>query len=314
MSGEFSTNLKSDRGDQILNPPPNGPSASYRSEVWCFGRLVVKFFPKPLTKWLSRCGAVVYRIIRPRRKEVIVQNLLPAFDGDLRAANRAANSLFRNFTAKLVDLWLYEIGRPVCINEWSGWEHFIKAQEQNRGLLLVTAHLGTWELGAPFLKERGFKLLVLTQAEPKGLTELRQASRARWGIETLVVGEDAFAFIEVIKRLQEGATVALLIDRPPPSTEVIVELFGRPFGASIAVAELARASGCAVLPVYITQGPNGYKAKGLPAIEYDRRALGNREARRQMTQQIVSALEPAIRQHIDQWYNFIPVWKNSSKP
>jgi hypothetical protein len=64
---------------------------------------------------------------------------------------------------------------------------------------------------------------VLTQPEPDArLTELRQASRARWGVETLVVGEDAFAFIEIIKRLQEGATVALLVDRPPAPTAVTV--------------------------------------------------------------------------------------------
>jgi KDO2-lipid IV(A) lauroyltransferase len=288
---------------------PSGPSASYCADVWNLGRLAVRLFPASLARWFSRFGALAYRVLRPKRKEVIIQNILPAFDGDRQSANRAANVLFRNFAAKLVDLWLFEIGKSVPIQDWSGWEHFTKAQAQKKGLLLVTAHLGNWELGAPFLKQRGFNLLVLTQAEPKGLTELRQASRARWGIETLVVGDGAFAFVEIIKRLQAGATIALIIDRPPPATEVTVTLFGKPFGASIAVAELARASGCAVLPVYIVQGPGGYVAKGLPEIEYDRQALNNRESRRQMTQKIVSALEPAIRQHADQWYNFIPIWK-----
>ena len=52
----------------------------------------------------------------------------------------------------------------------------------------------------------GIKLTVLTQPEPEdSLTDLRSASRARWGIETLIVGRDEFAFVEVIKRLQDGA-------------------------------------------------------------------------------------------------------------
>ena len=42
----------------------------------------------------------------------------------------------------------------------------------------------------------------------------------RRGVETLVVGTDAFAFMEIIKRLQTGATVALLVDRPPAATAV----------------------------------------------------------------------------------------------
>ena len=56
----------------------------------------------------------------------------------------------------------------------------------------------------------------------------------------MVIGEDAFAVVEIIKRLQEGATVALLLDRPPPSSAVDVNLFGRPFKASVAAYRYRR--------------------------------------------------------------------------
>ena len=136
---------------------------------------------------------------------------------------------------------------------------------------------------------------------------------AQRGVETLVVGEDAFAFIEIIRRLQAGATVALLLDRPPPSTAVTVELFGRPFCASIAAAELARASGCALLPTYVVRHAGGYSAGLLPEIIYDRAALGDRAARINLTREILRAFEPAIQQHVDQWYHFVPVWPAEEK-
>jgi lauroyl/myristoyl acyltransferase len=155
---------------------------------------------------------------------------------------------------------------------------------------------------------------VLTQPEPgEGLTELRQQARARWGVETLVVNADPFAFIEVIKRLQDGAVVALLVDRPPPATAVTVELFGQPFSASIAAAELARATGCALLPVCVLKESTAYAAHMLPEIVYDRAALGNRPARQQLTQEILRAFEPLIAQHPEQWYHFVPVWRNQFK-
>lgn len=293
-----------------LKQNPHGPSASYRTEVWSLGHLAVRVFPAGLARWFGRRGADVYRLLRPKRRVTVTENLLPLFHGDVVAAKKATKRFFMNFGEKLVDLWLFEIGKKVEIQEWSGWEYFLEAQKRGNGLLLVTAHLGNWELGAVFLKERGFDLLVLTQAEPNGLTKMRQDSRARWGIETLVVGQDAFAFIEVIKRLQEGAAVALLMDRPPKNTEVTVDLFGKPFEASIAPAELARASGATILPVHIIQGKHGYIARGLRPIDYDRRKLGNREARIQLTQKIVKALEPAILENADQWYHFTPLWKN----
>jgi lauroyl/myristoyl acyltransferase len=287
-------------------------SRSYRPEVWGLGKLAVRVFPRTIVHFFSWVMVTCYCALRPERKEVVVENLLPLFNGDPQAARAAAGRLFKNFAGKLIDLWHYEMGQPVHLENWSGWTHFTAARERNVGMLLVTAHLGNWEFGAPFLIERGVKLLVLTQAEPKGLTEIRQASRARWGIETLVIGTDAFAFLEVIKRLQDGAAVALLIDRPPPATAVTVELFGKPFAASIAAAELARASGCVVLPVCIVRTQRGYSAQGFPEIQYDRPALRNREARRELTQKIVSALEPAIRQYPDQWYNFVPLWEHNA--
>ena len=153
------------------------------------------------------------------------------------------------------------------------------------------------------------KLQVITLTEPgNGLTELRQASRARWDIETLVIGEDPFAFVEIIRRLEAGATVALLVDRPPAASQITVELFGRPFAASVAVAELARASGCVVLPVYLPHTGRGYAAHILPAIPYDRRALRSPEERRKLAQQIINIFAPAIREHLDQWYHFVPLW------
>ena len=141
---------------------------------------------------------------------------------------------------------------------------------------------------------------------------MRQASRARWGVETIVVGEDAFAFIEIVKRLQEGATVALLMDRPARPTAVTVNLFGRPFSASIAAAELARASGCAILPVCIVRTAEGYEGEIQPEIPYDRAMIGNRAARIQLTQEIMSVFEPLIRQYVTQWYHFVPIWPPAS--
>ena len=152
----------------------------------------------------------------------------------------------------------------------------------------------------------------LSNPEPDPrLTELRQAARARWGVETLLVGGDPFAFVEVIKRMNAGGAVALLLDRPSEKSAVEVELFGRPFLVSNAAAELARASGCAVVPVVIIRRGDGYAAQILPEATFDRAALGDRERRRAFTQEILRAFEPWLREHPDQWYHFVPIWPDA---
>jgi KDO2-lipid IV(A) lauroyltransferase len=246
-----------------------------------------------------------------RRREAVVQNLLPLCN-DRPHAEAAAEQLFRQFARKLVDLWRFEAGISVdhLFTNMFGWEHFLAAQKTGRGVLLVTPHLGNWEFGAPLLTRHGYKLHVITLVEPgNGLTELRQAARARHGIETLVIGRDPFAFVDIIRCLEKGDTVALLIDRPPNSSAVQVDLFGRRFSASIAAAELARATNCEILPVALLQDGDGYAGHILPPISYERATLRDRGARQQLTQRVMTALEPVIRTYAAQWYHFVPVWK-----
>jgi KDO2-lipid IV(A) lauroyltransferase len=287
------------------------PSKFYGAFIWQAGLALGRFIPVPVFNFFARLLAAIYWRLAARRREIVIQNLLPVLNGDRRQSARVGREMITELFLKITDLWRYESGVAFenGVGDWKGLENFIAAHARGKGVLLVTPHLGNWEFGGAFLIERGYDLLVLTQPEPdQKLTELRQVSRARRGVETLVVGEDAFAFIEIIKRLQAGATVALLVDRPPAHTAVNVNLFGHPFPASIAAAELARASGCAIVPVYIVRRPVGYLARILPEIVYDRAAIGNRAARIHLTQEILRAFEPAIRQHLTQWFHFVPIW------
>lgn len=288
------------------------PSSLYSAGLWRIGLWIVRLVPRPVCMALGHLLAAIYMRLAPARREIVVENLLPALQNDRAAAEKTARRLFHNFAGKVVDLWRYEAGLPIenTFGQTTGWEHFENALSQKRGVLLLTPHLGNWEFGGPWLTKKGVTLQVVTMAEPgEKFTELRQASRARWNIETIVVGGDPFSSVEIIRRLEAGATVALLIDRPPRATSLTVELFGKPFAASVAAAELARASGCVLLPVYLPREGGAYGAHVLPEISYDRVALRDPAMRRQLTQQIARVFEPVIRRHADQWYQFIPIWE-----
>ncbi|MBN9689109.1 MAG: MMPL family transporter [Verrucomicrobia bacterium] len=298
-------------------PPaaPASPSALYGATAWRWGQRLGRWLPESVTVGLASLGALAYRRLRPERFEIVVANLQPVVGSNPGKAESAARANFQEFAHKLVDLWRYEAGVPMDqrIHPAAGWEHFSAALQSGRGVLLVTPHLGNWEFGAPLLRQFGQRPLVLTAPEPGDqFTDLRAAARARLGIDTLVVGEDPFAFVEVIRRLQDGGVVALLVDRPPAATAVEVTFLGRPFRASIAVAELARASGAVVLPVYLVRGTNGYRAHALPPIAYDRRQLGDRASRVAFTGDILRAFEPVVRQFPDQWFHFVPVWESKT--
>lgn len=292
--------------------PPAGPSPLYGPRAWRLATWLAGRLPCGVLLPVARLAARAYAAAAPGRLQVVADNLRPVVGA--AAAPAAARRCFDAFAAKLVDVCRHEAGRPVegSFRELTGWEHFTAAAARGRGVLLVTPHLGNWELGAPLLAARGVRLLVLTQAEPgAGFTAQRAAARQRRGIETIVVGRDPFGFLEIIRHLEAGAAVALLVDRPPPGTGATVEFFGRPFMASVAPAELARATGCAVVPVVLPAVAGGYAVHLLPELNYDRRTLGSREARARFAGEILRAFEPAVREHPEQWFHFVPVWPAS---
>ena len=308
------------RKAEIVGTEVSGKSARpklpafYRAGLWRFGLAVVRILPAGLVKGFAMLMAEFYWWFQRQCCEVVVQNFLPVFASDRVAAEKAARAAHRKFAAKLVDLWRVESGEPMrnWLTNPSELEIIHAARRRGRGTLFITLHLGNWEHGGLLLNQLGIRLTILTQAEPDdGLTDLRIAARARYGVDTLIIGEDSFAFVEVIKQLQAGADLAVSLDRPPDRGGVPVEFFGHPFEASLAAAELARASGCALVGVTIVRRPDGYAVKVLPEFIYDRKALGNREARRELTQQILRAFEPEIRKDIDQWYQFTPIWPRS---
>ncbi|MFZ1074467.1 MAG: MMPL family transporter [Verrucomicrobiia bacterium] len=309
-------NPKSENGEKdsaIHHPSSINAFSWYRAGLWRLGLVIVRILPACLVKGFAVNVAEVYFLSQRQRREIVVQNFLPVFAGDRVAAAEAVHQLHRKFASKMVDLWRVESGVPV--QNWltnPGELDIIRAARQRgRGTLYITLHLGNWEHGGLLLAQLGIRLTILTQAEPDdGLTDLRIESRRRCGVETLVIGQDNFAFVEVIKQLQAGADLAISLDRPPERGGVPIEFFGHTFEASLAAAELARASGCALIGVTIVRRPNGYAVKVLPEFTYDRKALGNREARRQLTQQILRAFEPEIRKDIAQWYQFTPIWPN----
>lgn len=139
-----------------------------------------------------------------------------------------------------------------------GIEHIEEARRGGNGCLFVTGHFGFFELGGLVMSQMGYPMTTLTLPEPTTeLTRWRADFRKRWGVETVVVGNDAFSAVEITRKLRSGAMVALLSDRPFDTNTVDVDLpHGRiPF--STAPVLLSLLSGAPIIAAGIWRESNG---------------------------------------------------------
>src|SRR5262249_29105778 len=119
-------------------PTLAAPSSLYRRQFWELGLGLVKTLPSELCAPVSRLFVGVYWVLASHRRRTVAENLLPALKGDVWSARRTAKALFHQFALKVVDLWRYEAGLGIdeLFGETTGWEHFVQAQAQKRGVLL----------------------------------------------------------------------------------------------------------------------------------------------------------------------------------
>ncbi|HEX4086327.1 MAG TPA: hypothetical protein VHY22_15540 [Chthoniobacteraceae bacterium] len=191
------------------------------------------------------------------------------------------------------------------VSEWRGFENLAAARARGKGGILVTGHLGNWELGGILLALEGVPLTVVTLEEPdNGLTQWRQAYRRRLGIKTVSVGSgDPFAFVGIVSALRRNEFVALLVDRPYGASAVPVQFFGATACFSSAPALLWQHTGAEVIPAFVLQKPGGsYVSLLAPPVPMDTDAAAN-------VQRIATVFEAVVRRNPEQWFNYVPIWK-----
>jgi KDO2-lipid IV(A) lauroyltransferase len=254
----------------------------------------------------------------PECLRMIKQNLGVVTGRSGSDLERLALENVRQFCRMLADYFLCAGTRTVRAKElvtgWEGLEHFDAAQARGKGTILITGHLGHWELGGLLLALQGRPMTVVTLPEPSPeLTRWRETCRRQLGVKTIAVGPgQEFAFVEMLRTLRNNGCLAMLVDRPYSGTGQPVQQFGRETQYSTAATMLAHHTGAAIVPAFVIKRPDGsYCATAHPAIEMN--TLGDlREVLPGNTQRIADVFEGLIRRNPEQWYNYVPVFSRES--
>lgn len=194
------------------------------------------------------------------------------------------------------------------VQEWQGFEHIVAARKRGKGGILITAHLGNWELGGILLALEGVPLTVVTLEEPAtGLTRWREVYRQRIGIKTISIGSDPFSFVGIVSALRRNEFIAMLIDRPVSSgrggSAVPVQFFGAQACLSPAPTLLWQHTGADVIPAFVLQKPGGrYVSLLAPPVPMTADGAAN-------AQRIAAVFETVVRSNPEQWFNYVPIWK-----
>jgi lauroyl/myristoyl acyltransferase len=227
---------------------------------------------------------------------------------------RVVRRLWRRHGRFLLDQFRFEAmsDREIAslVPEFVGLEHIKKALEKGRGAIILTAHLGHWELGGILLDYLGFKVNVVQylydSAEQNRLLDKNKEIR---GIKIIPSDNPAGFAIAVHNALKNNELVAIQGDRDLDKSGIKVEFFGRPAYFPKGPALLSMKTGVPLVPAFTIMGDDG---RYHPVAEPELSMVSTGDAEADVlanVSKIAETIEKYVRRHPEQWFNFYYFWE-----
>lgn len=270
--------------------------------------LVLAWLPARLGLWVgARLGDLGWAAL-PGRRAVALENLARAFPERAAAElARIGRDSFRHLGMSFVESCVFFFRPPARLLSRvavDGAHNMEAADALGRGMLLLTAHYGNWELLAASHALTRFPLsVVMRPLDSPAFDPILERFRLRSGVELITKRR---ALPDIVDALRRRRMVGILLDQNASRREgVFVPFFGVPASTSKGMALIALRTGAPVLPVFIRRQPDGRHVvqAGAPVpVPPD----GDVEA---FTRAFNEAIEEAIRRAPEQWFWLHRRWK-----
>ena len=269
--------------------------------------------PRKLARALARLltFAVYWGLGRLRR--VGRRNLDLAFPSlHEQGKRRILRRVYRNLGWQLVEFCRMERYTAENTRKWmriEGQEHYLAARARGKGVLVVTGHLGAWELSSFYHSMIGYPMgMVIRRLDNRKLDSFVNAIRCLHG--NFVIHKDDFGR-SLLTSMREGRTVGILMDtNMTPPQGAFVDYFGVPACTGTGLAHIARKTGAAVLPgaMFWEAGEKRYVLRFGPEIEIPHSSDVSADIL-EGTQRCTKAIETWVRRYPDQWLWIHRRWK-----
>lgn len=269
--------------------------------------------PVGLRNWIADSGGVLYFRLSKTYRDNVCANLAQVLDRDVLSpeVHQAARRIFMTSGRNFADLLLFpHTPRKRFIDDIDliegDWSLLDNVLVQGKGAIVITAHLGAFDVLGQTLNAKGYKVTTVTGRTTArflfdAVTYLRQTRGA-----TLVEATPS-GVRRVIQALRRGECAAFLTDRDFFQNGRPVSFFGRQTTLPPGPVRIARDTGAPIVPIFSVRTENGYGIKICPPFRVPKTGdidadLGDG------LQRVVTVLEEAIGGMPDQWVMFQRVW------
>lgn len=193
----------------------------------------------------------------------------------------------------------------------SNYNEFLQILNRNTGAVLIGAHVGNWEIGAPFFDRYGKKMnIVMYDAEYQKIKQMLEQNKRATDYKVIPVNQDSLAHVFEIKDVLDNQEyVCFQGDRFVSGSQVLYASFLNekapfPSGPYLLASKLR-------VPVvfFFAVREKGMKYKFIFVPAKDSDPNGKNASAQYLLEQYASVLEKLVKKYPEQWFNYYDFWK-----
>ncbi len=274
------------------------------------GQFIALILPLRLVYCFAVFLADLHYFFAFRDRRFVKANLRVIFpEAKNKQLRKISKKVFRNFAKYLADFFRFEKLNRAYIDKnikLENLHYFDQALTAGKGVIVLTAHLGNWELGGVVLAQLGYPFwAVALSHKNKKVNDFFVAQRARKGVNVIAMGK---AIRSCISEIRNNHMVALVGDRDFTEKGIVIDFFNKPTHFPEGPAALSLMTGASIIPGFMLRNsddtftlriekpveffPTGDKAKDL----------------KNLIKVYNGIFEDYIRRYPDQWYVFRRFW------
>lgn len=281
--------------------------------LYRIGRFMSLRSPIKLSYRVAVILADLHYMFYGKERRAVMENLRIIFnrppDSTDKDLEMAARDVFRNFARYLVDFLRFSKIDLDYIKKFvvlKGLDNLEGALNRGKGVILLSAHLGNWELGGYVLGKLGYPMnaVVLSHKNEK-VNQFFIDQRGMGNFKSIEIGASLRG---CYKTLKGNELLALLGDRNFSSTGIMMDFFNKPALMPKGPPALSIRTGAAIVPTYVIREKDDsftmiFEKPICPAAGTDEDT-----AERDLMKQYLASIENMIRQYPGQWYVFREFW------
>ena len=275
--------------------------------------LLLGILPRSVAKFCSTAMGLVWFKLDTRHRGIALNNIARAYRDELTPEQvlQLGKHVFKNTAHMVFDIaWAFRLDQEELLKYYTikGYKNLKAAIQKGRGVLLLTGHMGNFELlvGA-FGQDPDYKMYgAYRKFDFQPLERLMLEERQRYGV-TMIPLRGAARKIDAVLR-DKDAVGTLLDQNADWYNGVFVDFFGRPACTNKGMAVLALRTKAVVVPMYIVKVKDHFILEFLPEIPLQSTGDTIKDIE-QNTQNYTRAIESMVRKYPDQYFWVHNRWK-----